>query len=65
MKLAVLAALEQRTALRYTMPGNHCLQALSPRSPPASLVDEKAAQSAVTEGLDWTALSTFAAIASR
>ncbi|MFI6058047.1 ExeA family protein [Streptomyces sp. NPDC051286] len=97
MKLAVLAALEQRTALRYTMPGmaatetasyikhhlvlagradqlftedaialvhttargfpravnNLCLQALvATFATGKSLVDEKAAQSAVTEVLD-------------
>jgi len=97
MKLAVLAALEQRTALRYTMPGmtktetasyikhhlglagrsdqlftddavtlihttsrgfpravnNLCLQALvATFAGGKSLVDEKAAQSAVTEVLD-------------
>ncbi|WP_326791345.1 ExeA family protein [Streptomyces sp. NBC_00841] len=97
MKLAVLAALEQRTALRYTMPGmtstetasyikhhlgiagrsdqlftddavtlihttsrgfpravnNLCLQSLvATFAAGKSLVDEKAAQSAVTEVLD-------------
>ncbi|MFJ1700316.1 hypothetical protein ACIOHC_35580 [Streptomyces sp. NPDC088252] len=97
MKLAVLAALEQRTALRYTMPGmtatetasyikhrlglagradrlftdtaitlvhttargipravnNLCLQALfATFATGKSIVDDKAAQSAVTEILD-------------
>lgn len=97
MKLAVLAALEQRTALRYTMPGmtstetagylkphlglagradqlftedavalvhttargflravtNLCLQSLvAAFAGGKSLVDEKAAQAAVTEVLD-------------
>lgn len=72
MKLAVLAALEQRTALRYTTPGMTSTETagyikhhlgLAGRSDQLqslvatfaagkSFVDEKAAQSAVTEVLD-------------